>query len=95
MHYPGNSGGNGNGATTTITGVSTDFHIYSAVWTATSIKFYVDGTLFHSYANVATSPFNLNFFLIMNFAMGGTFGGTIDPAFTQSTMEVDYVKVYQ
>jgi beta-glucanase (GH16 family) len=33
--------------------------------------------------------------MILNVAMGGTFGGTIDPSFTQSTMEVDYVKVYQ
>jgi hypothetical protein len=27
--------------------------------------------------------------------MGGTFGGAIDSAFTQSTMEVDYIRVYQ
>jgi hypothetical protein len=27
--------------------------------------------------------------------MGGTFGGTVDPAFSQSSMEVDYVRVYQ
>jgi hypothetical protein len=24
--------------------------------------------------------------------MGGTFGGAIDPAFNQSSMEIDYVK---
>jgi beta-glucanase (GH16 family) len=33
--------------------------------------------------------------LIFNVAMGGTFGGAIDPAFTQSSMEIDYVRVYQ
>jgi beta-glucanase (GH16 family) len=33
--------------------------------------------------------------LILNVAMGGTFGGTIDPTFTQSSMEVDYIRVYQ
>jgi hypothetical protein len=27
--------------------------------------------------------------------MGGTFGGAIDPAFSQSSMEIDYVRVYQ
>ena len=31
----------------------------------------------------------------MNFAMGGDFGGEIDPGFTQSSMEVDYIRVYQ
>jgi hypothetical protein len=25
--------------------------------------------------------------------MGGTFGGAIDPAFTQSSMEIDYVSL--
>jgi beta-glucanase (GH16 family) len=33
--------------------------------------------------------------LILNVAMGGTFGGAIDPALTQSSMEIDYVRVYQ
>jgi hypothetical protein len=27
--------------------------------------------------------------------MGGTFGGAIDPAFSQAAMEVDFVRVYQ
>jgi hypothetical protein len=27
--------------------------------------------------------------------MGGTNGGDIDPAFTQDTMEIDYIKVFQ
>jgi beta-glucanase (GH16 family) len=33
-------------------------------------------------------------FSILNVAMGGTFGGAIDPAFNRS-MEIDYVRVYQ
>lgn len=95
LHLPGNSGGGGISGNTTVPGVSTDFHIYSCEWSETSIKFFVDGTLFHSYANSAATPFNADFFLILNVAMGGTFGGTIDPGFIQSAMEVDYVKVYQ
>ncbi len=95
LHYPGHSGGDGVSNNTTVPTASTDFHVYTATWSATSIKFYVDGTLYHSFANNAGTPFNANFFLIMNVAMGGNFGGTIDPAFTQSTMEVDYIRVYQ
>jgi hypothetical protein len=30
----------------------------------------------------------------MNVAMGELSGGQIDPAFTQSSMEADYVRVY-
>jgi len=95
LHYPGNFGGNANTNTTMITGASTQFHVYKAVWSPNSIKIYVDNVLFHTVANSGSLPFNANFFLILNVAMGGTFGGTIDPAFSQSAMEVDYVRVYQ
>ncbi len=95
LHYPGNFGGNANTNTTMITGASTQFHVYKAVWSPNSIKLYVDNVLFHTVANSGSLPFNANFFLILNVAMGGNFGGTIDPAFSQSAMEVDYVRVYQ
>lgn len=95
LHYPGNSGGNANTASTNVPGVSNDFHTYSTVWSPSSIKIYVDGNLYHSVPNTSALPFNANFFLIMNVAMGGNFGGVIAPGFTQSTMEVDYVRVYQ
>lgn len=96
LHYPGNSGGNGNTATTTASNVGSEFHTYRVVWSPTSIKFSIDDQpAFHTVPNSASTPFNLDFFLIMNVAMGGTFGGAITPGFTQSTMEVDYVRVYQ
>ena len=95
LHYPGNFGGNANTNTTMIAGASSQFHVYKAVWSPNSIKIYVDNVLFHTVANSGSLPFNANFFLILNVAMGGTFGGAIDPAFSQSAMEVDYVRVYQ
>lgn len=95
LHYPGRSGGNGNGSTKTIANASTEFHIYKAIWSPTSVKLYIDDVLFHTVANDNTLPFNKDFFMILNVAMGGTFGGTVDPAFTQSSMEIDYVRVYQ
>lgn len=95
LHYPGNSGGNGNGGSTTIANAATEFHVYKAIWSPASVKLYVDDVLFHTVANTSALPFNKDFFLIMNVAMGGTFGGAIDSGFTQSSMEVDYVRVYQ
>ena len=94
-HYPGNSGGNANGSNITVPGVSNDFHIYEMEWTDTQITWSVDGTVFHTLANDSSLPFNSDFFFIMNVAMGGNFGGAIDPAFTESTMEVDYIRLYQ
>jgi beta-glucanase (GH16 family) len=95
LHYPGNSGGNGNTNTTTITNASIEFHVYKTIWSPASVKIYVDDVLFHTVTNTSALPFNKDFFMILNVAMGGTFGGTIDSAFTQSSMEVDYVRVYQ
>jgi len=95
LHYPGHSGGNGPTASTPVPNAETQFHIYSLTWSATSIKFAVDGNVFHTFTNNASTPFNADFFFILNVAMGGTLGGDVDPAFTQSTMEVDYVRVYQ
>ena len=95
LHYPGNSGGNGNSASTTVANAASEFHVYKTIWSPASVKIYVDDVLYHTVANTSSLPFNKDFFLILNVAMGGTFGGAIDPAFSQSSMEIDYVRVYQ
>ncbi|SFU30412.1 Glycosyl hydrolases family 16 [Pustulibacterium marinum] len=96
LHYPGNSGGNANTGSTTVSDASEAFHVYSVIWSPDSIRFFVDDQeAFHTVANSDALPFNSDFFIIMNVAMGGNFGGDIDPAFTESSMEVDYVRVYQ
>ncbi|MGC4100721.1 family 16 glycosylhydrolase [Ferruginibacter sp.] len=95
LHHPGHSGGNGDGSTLVISNASTEFHNYILEWSASTIKLSVDSQVFFTFANNASLPFNQNFFVILNVAMGGTFGGAIDPAFTSGTMEVDYVRVYQ
>ena len=95
LHYPGHSGANGNGATTTISNSTTQFHIYSLDWSPTAIKISVDGTVFQTVANSSALPFNLNFFFILNVAMGGDFTGSVDPNFTSATMQVDYIRVYK
>ncbi|MBF4505794.1 family 16 glycosylhydrolase [Flavobacterium sp. JLP] len=95
LHYPGHSAGNANTGSKTIPNVSTEFHVYKTIWSPASVKIYVDEDLIHSVPNDGSLPFNSDFFLILNVAMGGTFGGNIDAAFTQSSMEIDYVRVYQ
>ncbi len=95
LHYPGHSGGNANGNTIIIPDATTAFHTYSVDWSSTAIKIYVDAQLYHTVANSASLPFNQNFFILLNMAMGGNFGGAIDPAFTTATLEIDYVRVYQ
>ena len=95
LHYPGRSGGNPVKGQTVIQNASTEFHVYKFDWTSTSMQFFVDGKLFHTVANNASIPYNKNFFFLVNLAMGGGFGGPVDPAFTNATFEVDYIRVYK
>lgn len=94
LHYPEHFGANGSSNTTMIPTATTEFHVYSLDWSATSIKFYVDNVVYHTFNNTSSSPFNNPFFFIVNCAMGGNFGGTVDPNVTAATMEVDYIRVY-
>jgi len=96
LHYPGNFGGTAVTGSIPIATATTEFHNYTVEWTPDSIKFVVDDEFIHvSFVNSSTTPFNADFFFIMNIAMGGTLGGAIDSAFIQDTMEVDYIRVYQ
>ncbi len=95
LHYPGRSGGNADGNTTVISNATTQFHIYTLEWTPAVIKISVDNVVYHTVVNSSSIPFNHDFFLIMNVAIGGDFAGAVDPAFTNDSMEVDYVRVYK
>ncbi len=99
LHSPSSFGATVNTGSVTVSTATTDFHVYSVEWSAEKIDFFVDGTPYYSYnpanKNADTWPFDKDFFIILNVAMGGTFGGNVEGGFSQGTMEVDYVKVYQ
>ena len=95
LHLPGNSGANGISEETTVPTASTEFHVYTAEWTETQIRFYVDDEVYHIFENNDSTPFNKDFFMILNVAMGGNLGGDVEASFQESMMEVDYVRVYQ
>jgi len=99
IHTPSSSGNTVNTGTKNIADYATAFHEYSVEWDADKIIFSIDGVAYYTYSpatkNSSTWPFDLNQFIILNFAMGGNFGGAIDSNFTQSAMEIDYVRVYQ
>lgn len=79
-----------------------DFHIYGCLWTADDIKFYVDGVNTLTFpndntGNKSTWPFNAPFYLKLNLAWGGDWGGAqgVDESILPATYEIDYVRVYQ
>lgn len=78
---------------------SDKYHVFSLVWEANSIKWYVDDNEFYRLTNVDVNgnyPFNKDFFFIFNIAVGGQWPGSPD-ATTQfpQRMYVDYVRVFQ
>lgn len=95
LHYPGRSGGNPVTNTKVISNATTEFHLYRVDWNSTSIEFYIDNQVVFTVANNPSIPFNHPFYLLLNIAMGGNFGGNIDSSFTSSIMEIDYIRVYQ
>ncbi len=95
LHHPGFSGGNPDIGSTVMPNVTTEFHKYVLEWSASTIKFSVNDVVFFTFANKSSIPFNHNFFLILNVAMGGNYGGPVDSNFSSAAMEIDYVRVYQ
>jgi len=84
------------GETAAVANASTEFHLYSLEWTQESIQIFVDNVKVIEMANNEDLPFyDKDFFMILNVAMGGSLGGTIDPAFTEDAMEIEYIEVYQ
>lgn len=77
------------------------FHVYSVEWDSSEMKFAVDGKVYFTYANEKTGtaawPYDQPSYLILNLAIGGSWGGRegIDPGIFPRRMEVDWVRVYQ
>ncbi|WP_396602581.1 family 16 glycosylhydrolase [Algibacter sp. R77976] len=79
-----------------IENASSEFHLYGLEWTDEKLTVLLDNVAVVSMGIGEDLPFyDKDFFFILNIAMGGTLGGDIDPAFTQDTMEIDYVRVYE
>jgi hypothetical protein len=98
LHTPSSYGSTFNIGGTIAPNLGTDFHVYSMNWSPFQITFLLDGVAYYTYNPAVKTPsnwpFNLDQYLLLNIAMGGV-AGTINPNFTQDTMVVDYVRVYQ
>ena len=94
-HTPSSFGATINHGGQYIESASTDFHIYTLVWTDEKLVFSVDGNMHFTYnpivKNEQTWPFDLEQYFLFNIAIEPS----ISPSFTSSTMEIDYIRVYQ
>lgn len=80
---------------------TTAFHVYALEWDRRALRASVDGHTYFTYRNEGRGrkswPFDRPFYLILNLAVGGTWGGAqgVDDAAFPATMEIDFVRVYQ
>lgn len=89
----------GQSYTTTIDdGFAAAFHTYAIDWLPDQITWYLDGKAY-GVLNKSSVPdpehawvFDHEYYLLMNLAMGGTFGGAIDPKLTDSSMSINWIK---
>lgn len=78
-----------------------EFHVYGINWKENTMDFFVDDQVYFSFKNdnktFAEWPFDQEFHLIMNIAVGGNWGGKmgVDENIWPQQMQVDYVRVYQ
>ena len=98
LHTNSSSGATVNTLGIEVSDVNANYHVYSMNWSPDQITFLVDGVGFYTYnpsnKNDNTWPFYEDQFILLNLAMGG-YSGSIDSNFTQASMIVDYVRVYQ
>nr|AEW47952.1 GHF16 Protein [uncultured bacterium D1_14]AEW47957.1 GHF16 Protein [uncultured bacterium E2_1] len=89
-------------STKKVENAETEYHVYGLDWSETRIRAYVDGELYFTFSNDGTGnkktwPFNAPFYLKLNLAIGGDWGGAmgVDTQIFPATYEIDYVRVYQ
>jgi len=103
LHGPGYSGGQSYGAVYDLgKPVADEFHVFAVEWQPDKIVWYLDGIQYFSatpedeFLQGKQWVFNHPFFLLLNVAVGGNFGGPVgaDTTFPQTTL-IDYVRLYQ
>jgi len=98
LHTPSSSGNTENTSKQILDDVTNNYHIYSMNWSPNQITFLIDDVAYYTYKpstkNNNTWPFDTEQYLLLNVAMGG-YAGEIASNFTNSSMVIDYVRVYQ
>ena len=100
LHTQDSHGNTINTKKTTISNIEEGFHLYAIDWTMDKIVFLIDDKEVYTFQpapkNENTWPFNQPFYIIVNAAVGGNFGGhEIDDTIFPQKFEIDYIRVYQ
>lgn len=100
LHTEDSHGNTINTKKTKIDTMEDGFHVYAAEWDKDKIEFFVDDQSVYLFnpkdKTEAVWPFNQPFYIILNLAIGGDFGGPeVDDSIFPQSFIIDYVRVYQ
>lgn len=100
LHTESSFGNTINTKKTKIDTIEEGFHIFAIDWTKEKIEFFVDNISVYTYnpilKNEATWPFDQPFYIVVNMAIGGNFGGhEVDDTIFPQQFLIDYIRVYQ
>jgi beta-glucanase (GH16 family) len=101
LHAASFYGGNGKGGAKVVSDATDAFHRYRLDWAPYGIRGFVDDEQIFEYPNQNYSPnewpYNKNFHLLMNLAIGGSWGGAqgVDDSIFPTMLQVDYVRIYK
>jgi beta-glucanase (GH16 family) len=100
LHTQDSHGNSVNAKVTTFPDIEEGYHLYAIDWSKDKIEFFVDSASVYVFQppikNENTWPYDQKFFLLINMAIGGNFGGPdVDDTIFPQQYCIDYIKVYQ
>lgn len=105
VHFEGTTGSghesDGSGAVRRISNPFNQFIKFTMIWTPDKIEWYANDVKYHTYSKTSDDyrvwPFNKEFYLILNLAYGGDWGGYagVDDTKLPHKFLIDYVRVFQ
>jgi len=77
-----------------------DFHVYAIEWSPERIDFFFDDVRYFSFSvgeagEGDDNPFRRPHYLLVNLALGGSWGGEMDDSVLPQAYRIDYVRVYE
>ncbi|CAG4884366.1 Beta-glucanase [Georgfuchsia toluolica] len=100
LHFDKNGARTSSSGKMALDNASGSFHVFAIEWDHDRIDFFVDQVKYHSFAVSSADSGDYNAFrnehyLLINLAMGGASGGSIDDSILPAQFLIDYVRVYR
>jgi beta-glucanase (GH16 family) len=100
LHFSKNGPHASKGGSLATTAPFNDFHLYAVDWYPDHLDFFFDQQKYFTFSTDEAgegpdNPFRKPHYLLINLALGGSWGGPMDDAVLPQQYRIDYVRVYE